>query len=254
MAETLMRIEGPDKNGIYGMLRADETPRDRLVVHLHGMTHHMNQLLEVTSGDFFVAQGFDHYRIGFYEFPKDSRKLSNSTLSTHARDIQTVLNHFKEAGYKQIFVTAHSLAALTMMISNPFGATAISLWDPATDVTNFWATHKCLTAQEDGEHYLLDYGSVFLLHKTMVEENKLSPHAVCQKLVGKITTPTQMIAAEKGIFTYSAGIKSEDFIGKFGGSFEHHIIAGADHKFSLAGNREQLFAKTLSWFSQYSLG
>ncbi|MDD3183164.1 MAG: hypothetical protein PHD48_10240 [Alphaproteobacteria bacterium] len=250
MAETLMRIEGPDNNGIYGILRADETPRDRLVVHLHGMTNHMNQLLEATSRDFFVAEGFDHYRISFYEFPKDSRKLSNSTLSTHARDIQVVLNYFKEAGYKQIFVTAHSLAALTMMISNPSGATAVSLWDPSTDVTNFWETNKCLTLHEDGDHYLMDYGSIFWLHKDMVEENKFYPHAKCQELVGRITTPSQMIAAEKGIFTFSAGIKPEDFVGKFGGPFELQKIAGANHTFSLEGNREALFAKTLSWFKK----
>ncbi|MGE0108427.1 MAG: alpha/beta hydrolase [Bdellovibrionales bacterium] len=253
MTETWTRINGPDNNGIYGILRAEETPRDRLVVHLHGMTHYMNQLLEVTSRDFFVAHGFDHYRIGFYDFPKDSRKLSNSTLSTHARDIQAVLDHFKEAGYKQIFVTAHSLAALTMMISNPSGATAVSLWDPSTDVTNFWETNNCLTPHEDGEHYLMDYGSIFWLHKDMVEENKLYPHAKCQELVGRNKIPSQMIAAEKGIFTFSPGIKPEDFIGKFGGDFELQKIAGANHTFSLEGNREELFIKTLNWFQKYSL-
>jgi hypothetical protein len=253
MTETYMRIKGPDKNGIYGILRTNETPRERLVVHLHGMTHHMNQLLEVTSRDFFAANGFDHYRISFYEFPKDSRKLSNSTLSTHARDIQTVLDHFKQA-YKQIFVTAHSLAALTMMIANPSGATAVSLWDPSTDVTNFWETNNCLTLHEDGEHYLMDYGSVFWLHKDMVEENKLYPHAKCQELVGRITTPSQMIAAEKGIFTFSPGIKPEDFAGKFSGPFELQKIEDANHTFSLEGNREKLFAKTLSWFEKHGLG
>jgi hypothetical protein len=254
VTENYLRIEGSDQNGIYGILRVGKTPRDSLVVHLHGLTHTMNHLLEVTSRDYFVAHEFDHYRMGFYDFPKDSRKLSNSTLSTHARDIQAVLDHFKEEGYKQIFVTAHSLAASTMMIFNPSGVTAASLWDPATDVINFWETNRCLTPHEDGGHYLMDYGSIFWIHKDMVEENRLYPHAKCQELVGKITTPSQMIVAEKGIFTFSPGIKPEDFIGKFGGPFGLQKIAGANHTFSLEGNREELFASTLSWFQKYGLG
>lgn len=52
MTETYMKIPGPDGHAIYGTLRTDEKPRDRLVVHLHGMTHTMNQLLEATSRDF----------------------------------------------------------------------------------------------------------------------------------------------------------------------------------------------------------
>jgi hypothetical protein len=254
MAETLMRIEGSDNNGIYGILRADETPRDRLVVHLHGMTNHMNQLLEATSRDFFVAEGFDHYRISFYEFPKDSRKLSNSTLSPMRGTFRPSWIILRRLATNRFLSPLIRLAALTMMISNPSGATAVSLWDPSTDVTNFWETNKCLTPHEDGEHYLMDYGSVFWLHRDMVEENKLYPHAKCQELVGKITTPSQMIAAEKGIFTFSAGIKPEDFVGKFGGPFELQKIVGANHTFSLEGNREALFAKTLSWFKKHSLG
>lgn len=177
--------------------------------------------------------------------------MSESTLSTHARDIQAVLNHFAKQSYKQIFVTAHSLAALTMMISNPSGVTAMSLWDPSTEVTGFWGINKCLTPCDDGEHYLMDYGNVFLIHKNMVEENKLYPHAKCQELVGKIQTPAQMIAAEKGIATFSGpGVQPEDFIGKFGGPFDFQKIAGANHTFSFEGNRDQLFEKTLSWFQK----
>jgi len=252
MIETLMRIEGPDNNGIYGRLCTGEDPQDRLIIHLHGLAHYVDQFLEVTSRDFFVPHGFDHYRIWFCGFPKDSRKLSTSTISTHARDIQTVLDYFKNSGYKQIFVTAHSMAALAIMVSNPSGISAISLWDPSTDVMGFWEGTDCLTPHEDGEHYLLDYGNIFWIHKSLVEECKFYSHSKVQELVCEIKTPTQMITADEGIFTWSANIFPEDFNGKFSGPFELHKTPKACHNFAQMGSRDKLFEKTLTWFQKHS--
>lgn len=95
MPEQVLRIQGPDNNGIYGRLR--ETGSKKLVVHVHGMTHHAGHLLEVTSSEYFGAQGFDHYRMSLYDRFSDSRKLSSSTLTTHQKDILATLDHFRDA-------------------------------------------------------------------------------------------------------------------------------------------------------------
>ena len=118
MKEQYIRIQGPDHNGIYGKLSSVKS--DTLIIHLHGMTHSMHTLLEVTSAPFFTNNGYDHYRISLYERMPDSRKLSTSSLSTHVRDIDSVLSHFRRAyPYKKIFLSAHSLSGLCTLILNP---------------------------------------------------------------------------------------------------------------------------------------
>jgi hypothetical protein len=47
MAETLININGQDGNIIWGKFCSEGNRR--LVVHIHGLTHRMNYLLEVTS-------------------------------------------------------------------------------------------------------------------------------------------------------------------------------------------------------------
>ena len=249
MAENILRLNGPDGNKIYGMLR--ENGHRRLVVHLHGMTHYKGSLLEVTSADFFEAKGYDHYRISFYDYAWDSRRLLNSTLSTHRRDLETVLAHFRPL-YDEIFISAHSLSGLVTLIHNPQGVKAISLWDPSFDATNFWASAAYLTHMPERKQYILDYGVTYVVAEEMVEEMKRYPDSECLKLAGQVTTPVQLIVSEQSIFDASPHTSPEAYRGAFGGPFDLQRITGAAHTFSYQGNREPLFQATLEWFERHS--
>src|SRR5437899_2282833 len=122
MTETLVSINGQDGNAIWGKLCSEENRR--LVVHIHGLTHRMSYLLEVTSSEFFNANGYDHYRVGLYDNLERSRRLDNSTISTHTKDIQSILDHFR-AAYDEMFISAHSLGGLATLILNPQGVKAM---------------------------------------------------------------------------------------------------------------------------------
>lgn len=242
-----IRIEAYDGKGIYGALSAGGNRR--LVVHVHGLTHQAHYYLEVTSSEFFEENGFDHFSPSLYGRMPDSRKLPESTLSTHARDVQAILDHFK-GRYDEIFVTAHSLGGLVMLMLNPPGVAAMSLWDPSTDVGHFWSVWPCLTHKPEQGVYHLDYGNVFVLGEAMVEEIKLYPDARCLELARQIATPTQFVIPSESIFLASPQTSPENYRGAFAGDFDLCRIPTANHVFAYRGNRQALFQATLDWFQK----
>ena len=249
MAEQDLRLAGAEGYGIYGRLCSNG--HRRLVIHIHGLTHHARHLLEVTSSEFFEENGYDHYRVSLYERLPDSRKLHQSTLSTHQSDIQTILDHFRKS-YREIFISAHSLGGLVILMLNPQNVAAISLWDPSTDVTNYWATGPYLTHMPEQRQYQLDYGNVFVLSERMVEEIKLYPDEKGIDLARSIKTPMQFVIPEESISLASPRVAMEKYAEAFAGPFDLQRIPGANHVFSNRGNRQALFKATLNWFNKHS--
>lgn len=248
MSEEYIRITAADENGIYGKLRSRNNKN--LILHLHGMTHNMNHMLEIMGAGFFTEHGFDHYRIGFYERMPDSRKLDTITLADHVKDIQSVLTHFKPH-YEKIFITAHSLSGLCTLIANP-DVDGISLWDPAFDVTHFWDVAGCLTHIPQHNVYHMDYGNVFVISENIVEEIKNYPDEECLTLAQEISTPTQMIIPEMSIFLASPHTSPDNYKDAFAGEFTLQRMEKATHTFSEIGNQEKLFEETLRWFNRFA--
>jgi hypothetical protein len=249
MSEEYLRLQGIDGNGIYGWYRNNSNKC--LVIHIHGLTHHAGCFLEVLSAEFFSAQGYDHYRVSLYDRPSDSRKLHTSTLSTHAHDIKTVLDHFR-GKYDSIYLSAHSLGGLAALIANPEGITAASFWDPSMDVTNFWALGPSLLKMPERRQYQLDYGNIYVLSEDMVEEIKHYPDEKCLTLAGNVKTPMQFIIPEQTIFLASPHTSPENYRQTFGGPFDLRYVKGGNHLFSNEGNRQALFAATLDWFQAHA--
>lgn len=251
MQESLMAIKGPDGNSIFGRLCTEG--HKRLIVHVPGLIHGMDHFLGINGRDFFVPRGFDHYRVSLYDFRPQSRKLPESTLTTHVRDLQEVLNHFAPK-YEEIFITAHSLGALAVAILNPKNVKAISLWDPSFDVTHFWSTGPFLKRDAERGRYEVDYGVVFLLSDEMVDEIKLYPDAKCLDLAKKVKTPVQMVVPSESIFLASPSTAPENYASAFSGAFDLQRIEAANHLFAYPGNGPKLYGATLNWFKKHSLG
>ena len=254
MAEHYLRIQGPDDNGIYGKLRtepkAKNTPGKKLIIHIHGMTHSMNHMLELYSADHFPQHGYDHYRIGLYDRQADSRMLATASLHDQVSDIAAVIEHFQQ-DYTDIYISAHSLGALAVLILNPQGIKAISLWDPAFDVTHFWGTAPYLTHMPERAQYQLNYGNVFVVGEDLVNQIKDYPDAACLKLASTIKTPTQMIIPELSIFLASPHTNPERYKNAFTSPFDLQHIEGANHQFSNEGNPQALLKTTQQWFDQH---
>ncbi|MBM3602617.1 MAG: alpha/beta hydrolase [Alphaproteobacteria bacterium] len=249
VTETLMAIDGHDNSLIWGRLCSVNSRR--LIVHVHGLTHNINHLLEVTASEFFPDNGYDHYRIGLYDMLPRSRRLDSVTLADNVSDIQSALNHFRDQ-YDEIFIAAHSFGGLATLILNPKGVKAISLWDPSLDVTNFWQACGCLTPIPERQEYHLDYGNVFVISEEMVEEIKNYPNQKCLELAALVKTPTQFVIPQQSIFDASPHTSPENYTTAFGGAFDLQKLSGATHILATKSERERVFAATLAWFNQHS--
>lgn len=251
MTETTLQIDGVDGNIIHGFLNTEDN--DKLIIHLHGMTTYASGLLEVTSSEFFENNGFDHYRVSLYAMEETSRTLPESTIFTHTKDIETVIEYFQnQQRYKQIFITAHSFSGLVALILNPQNITAMSLWDPSFDVTTFWENNNYLTHIPEQKQYHMDYGCVYVLGEDMVEEIKNYPDEKCLELASLVKTPTQMIIPEESIFLASPHTSPQNYRKAFAGDFDLTHINNANHIFSYHNNRKHLFEHTLRFFNTYT--
>lgn len=248
MIEKVFRLPTKNDFSVYTTLR--QQGASKIVIHIHGLTHTMNHLLEVLSADYFLEQGYDHCRIGLYTRDADSRPLSKATMSSHVSDIKAVIDYFAQQ-YDDVYVSAHSLAGLCMMILNPDNVKAMSLWDPSLDVPNFWRAAGCLNHVASLNQYHLNYGNVYVLSEEMVQEIEQYPTDKCQKLAQEISIPTQFIIPDETIFLGSEQLQPEEYRYVFGGDFDCQHIHDANHTFSKAGNQQILFEKTWSWFENY---
>lgn len=245
MSEELLTITSPDQTNIYGKIR--KTGSSDLIIHFHGMTHSMHHMLEVTGADYFTDAGFDHYRVSLYDRLPGSRRLNNSTITTHIADMQAVIDYFREK-YESIFISAHSLSGLCMLILNPKDIRGISLWDPAFDITHFWEIAKCLTHLPDRKEYHIDYGNVFVVSEDFVEEIKNYPDAKCLEMAKNFHSPVQMIIPEISIFLASPHTSPENYRKAFPENLDLQYVKGAIHTFSNENDRGQLFKMTADWF------
>ena len=106
-----------------------------LVIVVHGLPCTINEGIYERACEHFQQAGYATYRFGLYDWHKDARQLIDCTLITHAKDLDTVVAHFRENGFKKIFVAGHSFGGPTILLSTKQDFDAAVLWDPSYDIS-----------------------------------------------------------------------------------------------------------------------
>lgn len=242
---------GDDGVIIYGNLTraAGNAPEEKrpVIVHFHGLTHNRHCYLEILSGEYAAARGYDHLRIGAYDIAPGARRLSEISLQDHVNDYHAVLQHIA-ARYRRVYVTGHSYGGFTALIAGSDVPAKICLWDPALDVTRFWQASKTLTKSASPGKYDLDYGRVFLISETLVNETAGYPYERCLEAARELPCPARLIIPETSIFAASPHGSPEEIAAACpaGGDVVH--IKAADHIFAQPGNRDMLFRASIDFF------
>lgn len=255
MVEKLIKIPSSDREHFIYARHAQSGSR-QVVLHVNGLPGNMCDLLDVTSSEYFEALAVDHLRFGFYEvFPK-ARRLATVTLANHIDDFGTVLAYCRDR-YDDVFLTAHSLGGLVALIGAPEqrapNLRAISFWDPAFDVQQFWAQGAFLEPIEKGR-VILKYGIDNLVNETFVAEVSGFPDARCRELAQHVTVPVQvLVPGAWSIFQASPQTSPEAYASSFRGAFEVERIPDANHRFTNRGTRQALFEATRRWFRRHGL-
>lgn len=226
-------IETPDNFTIYGTLDSKEKS-DSLLIFVHGLSGSKDEHHYFNAVPFFTERGFDTFRFNLYSRKSKARPLSISSISTHTKDLNSVIKNFKEK-YSNIYLIGHSVGCLAIMKANLQNVNSIVLWDSASSIKNIEEKKGAFIPELN--KYILHWGMDIIVSKEMIEEWKSIDNA---KLIEKINIPCHFIFA--GNYnkheTWLPIIKSSNK------DFKSIIIDGATHGFIEEGIETKLFEET----------
>ena len=236
--EPQLKIKTPDKHIIYGTFRPARRKSSALLIFVHGLHGHQNGHIFYNGARYFSERGVNTFRFDLYTGEKGGRVLTKCGISTHAKDLDTVVKHFRKK-YKKIFVAGHSLGAPTIFYSDTGKVDGIIFWDGSRPYSWRLKYIKSINA------YLAKSGTEYLVGKKMYEERKNFP---AKESLKKINKPIKIIVAGKGQLIQT-GKQYFKYANK---PKEFAIIKGATHNFNEEGTAEKLFQETYSFIRRFT--
>ncbi len=202
------------------------------------MEHH----LFFNSARWFEKKGYTTFRFNLYDWQPGTRKLKECTIKTHATDIDTVLDYFKNKGVKKIHLIGHSYGGPSILTTKNRDIQNVTLWDPTA-----LPTFKPYGAEQnrfDNSYILPGAYEVLVSEKMFLENEKLNTPS----LLEKYTVPTKILCAEKSPLT---PIWTNVFKTHANKDHGFSTIKGATHCFDEDGTEEKLFQETYRWIKKY---
>lgn len=223
--------------------RAGDSLSDKAVVIGHGLTGKPEDYLLMMARDYFNDRGYDVYRLAFYHDDTGYRRLHECTLSIHAFDLNTVLDHVRN-NHKKLYVCGHSLGGLTLVFATP-QADALSFWDPSYQPSRRWLLTSTLS--QDGKYYERTGRYRYMLGKDMIEEIKALSRESASGMCKKITAPSQVLIAGSSWLAEDPHTLFDDLVCEK----EKYEIKGASHCFDTGKTVQDLVRKTYAWFERF---
>ena len=238
--EKELQIPTEDGHVIYGTLNSSDTKSDKLIVFVHGFTGHSNEHFFYNAARFFPSNGFYTFRFNLYRPEKDARKLTETSVSEHVLDFQTVLAHFKDQ-YEHIYAVGHSLGAHAVVRSKS-SLDAVVLWEPAVEVSELCAS---LDFDKKSDCYIEHSNVDILVGKNFVEDAQGLPPIA--SVMASFDRPVKIIGGEVG----GTEIAEKTYFAHARDPKDIYIIKGSGHTFDEGDAERELFKETLEWFEKF---
>lgn len=240
--EQKITITTPDGKIIHGTL-AGASHSKKLIIFVHGLTDHQNNHLYYNGRKFFSRNGISTFSFDLYSWEKDARKFKDCTLRTHAQDVHTILQYFKEQ-FSQIYLVGHSLGCPTILLSQHTAVKAIIFWDPSYEFERFM--NEITRFDSALGVHLLD-GAYEVVVRDPLYQSLTTEFPDCFKLVNNLKKPLHILAAGNGFLVDGA----QRYYQSANEPKKLTIIAGATHGFDEEGTEEELFQETLAWLQRF---
>lgn len=88
-----------------------------VVIMAHGLTSSYDRTLSFAIACALRQTGLNVLRLNFYSEGTGRRRLVESTLTTHAADLDALVSYVRQQGAQRITVLGHSLGGLTILLS-----------------------------------------------------------------------------------------------------------------------------------------
>lgn len=243
IAEQPLAIKRDDGLLIDGHLATCENSKG-LIIIVHGLTGGQNEYQHLIARNLLPTLGYDVYRYNQYD-PQPPRSLLTVTVEQHLLDLQTIVDYFKPK-YKKLFAVGHSYGGLTITLANCQDLSAMSLWDPAFNMADFWP--QAVISDKHGNRFV-DWkdGSLIQVGDSLYEEGSTFTVEHMTKAAKAVTIPSQLVIAAnthimEQVMYYPKTLDAlQDTV-----TVEH-----ADHCFRGLGQAEQVATATAKFFDRF---
>jgi len=230
--EKILKIPTNDNHIIYGTLNSFDKKKDKLIIFVHGLSGNQHEHQYFNAVPFFCSRNFDTFRFDFYPKAKNARQSSQSSISTHISDLNTIISFFDKK-YKKIYLIGHSLGCIVIMNANLNNIDKIIYWDPTYGFKSL--EEKQITYNKNLDKYILHWGWESIISKEFLEEWQESYDV--RNYSKRLTKNCRFVFAEKS----SKYLIWKDYIK----NYKYSIITNASHRFIEEGTLNKLFEESL---------
>lgn len=240
--EKKIKIKVSKKNYIYGQLSGSF--HQPLFIIVHGLPGSMDEDFCLNATRWFSKKGYATFRFNLYGAEKDSRQMMESTLETHATDIDAIVHYFRKKKFHKIFLAGHSYGGPSILLSRDQKFDGAVLWDPSYKIS-FTKAQKGAPAIKyikDLRGYVMNWGVNLIIGKEMADEANTMKW---DELTRNFHVPLKIIAA--GDSSLVSGAKH--YFKTANNPKDLTIIKNATHYFNDAeGMRENIYKISEKWF------
>lgn len=207
----------------------------------------MDEDFYLNATRWFAKQGYATFRFNLYDGEKNSRQLMESTLKTHASDIDAIVRYFRGKKFEKIFIAGHSYGGPSILLSKEQKFDRAVLWDPSYKIS-FTKTEKGSPAVKyiNGiKGYIMKWGTNFVIGKAMADEADTMNWG---NLTKNFNVPLKIIAA--GDSSLVRG--SKHYFKTANSPKDLTIFKNATHYFNdTEGMRENVYKISDEWFKKF---
>ena len=213
---------------------------EKLIIFVHGLTGYQDEAHYVCGKNYFVEQGYEVLRFNFYWGWEKNRTLQESSIYTHARDLDDILRYF-ENEYQEIHFVGHSLWCPSIIRMNRLSEklSKIIFWDPAFDNQG---VEKRFSQEWEGYIFTSWDGRFMKVWEDMVMSRSDNHFEILDRF---------WFARDKTFIVYAGWNTKTDFIPQMDALWiTSYIVEWANHGFTQEGKYEELFEKTLEFIEK----
>jgi pimeloyl-ACP methyl ester carboxylesterase len=214
-----------------------------LIIFVHGLTAHKEEVLPYTASRWFVERGYSFLRFDLYSGHENGRKMSESSLFAHAADMNAITCFVKQYGVDRIYLAGHSLGAYTLAMADKHWIDGLMFWDPSWPLTPTVTRARYPYIEQLGSH--LREGSITTLLSAQYLES-VEQFRLTHYVDDWAETPTLIVCAGGGILA-EAGDTYASTLAEYTEVYRAKDVEGADHNFTSDEWRETLFLRSLEW-------
>lgn len=236
--ERKVKIQTQDNHIIYWTLNSTKVSSLKLIIFIHWWTGNQNEHQYFNAVPFFTKKGFDTFRFDLYSDEENARQFSECSIRIHAKDLTTIIEHFKNS-YEEIFLVWHSLGAPTILYTDLSFISKIVLWDPTKGMESL-EEKWCFYEEWIGKYILRRWIEVLIWQEMINDWKDVSN---LDLMVEKITKPC------KFIFAWNSEIIDawQPYFQRIKVPFSSINIKWASHCFVEEWTERKLFKETLRW-------